>query len=139
MLATATVLMALAVYWEFCSVTWDETDRHRLESESLHLAHILWLLDAPDVRWLMGRPSSRREIVREFSGYLRDDVVSLLRRERKSLALLLWASVFFFSYYVMRIKGMASSGTRDLRFLSGLELTIFRSVDWKRSRMERLR
>jgi hypothetical protein len=107
---------------------WDERERRRLEDVELRLGHILHLLEAPDVRMLLEDSRKRRELFLDLSSSLRRDVLELIRLRALSFGSLFFVGVFFVSYYLMRLKAMVSCGKNDLRFLSGLELMIFRGA-----------
>lgn len=116
------------LYLQFSSLHWDESEIRLLERLELHLAHILPLLEAPDVKMLLKSPDSRRRLFLDFSSDLRKDVVGLWRSKHLDLTALLLVAFFFLSYYGIRLKAYVSCGRNDLRFLSGLELALFRKL-----------
>jgi hypothetical protein len=122
------LLLFYVFYHYFTSLRWDERDIRGLENVELHLGNILRLLDAPDVRLLLDRAGSRQTLLMEFSDCLRKDVLLLLRLRAVGLASLPWVGIFFLSYYVIRVKSRLRCGRDDLRFLSALELTLFRTL-----------
>lgn len=129
---TLALFVALSIYlfYLYCSsLRWDESEIRLLERLEVHLAHILRLVDAPDVKVLLENTNSRRRLFLNFSSYLREDVVELLRTRRPGGASLFVAGIFFLSYYLMRVKARFSCGQNDLRFLSGLELVLYRKVE----------
>ena len=65
----------------------------------------------------------------DFSSYLKEDVVELLRSRKIGGATLVFVFTFFLSYYFMRIKARVICGRNDLRFLSGLELVLCRRLE----------
>ena len=130
-LYAATVFAALAgyvVYLQYSSLRGDESEIRVLERLELHLAHILRLLEAPDVGALLQAPASRQRLFLDFSSYLKEDVLAVLRTRKLRPASILLLGVFFLSYYPMRLKARLSCGRNDLRFLSGLELALMRSL-----------
>ena len=69
-LYAATVFAALAgyvVYLQYSSLRGDESEIRVLERLELHLAHILRLLEAPDVGTLLQAPASRQRLFLDFS------------------------------------------------------------------------
>ena len=81
------------------------------------------------VRLLMQNEETRQALLLEFSESLRKDVLELLRARELRITSLFWAAVFFSSYYLIRFKSRLVCGRADLRFLSGLELALFRTLD----------
>ena len=47
------VLVGYLLYLQFSSLRWDESEIRLLERLELHLAHILRMLEAPDVKMLL--------------------------------------------------------------------------------------
>ncbi|MBI2821515.1 MAG: hypothetical protein HYX74_04770 [Acidobacteria bacterium] len=125
----AVALVCYVFYHHASSLQSDEREIRSVEQVELHLAHILRLLDAPDVRLMMEIPASRLSLLLEFSDYLRKDVLALLRLRALKMRSLLWVVAFFASYYLIRIKARLLCGRDDLRFLSGVELALFRSLE----------
>ena len=115
-------------YLQISSLHWDESEIRFLERLELHLAHILPLLEAPDVKMLLKDPDSRRRLFLDFSSDLREDVVGLWRHRKLDLTALLLVTCFLLGYYGMRLKAKVLCGRNDLRFLSGLELALFRKL-----------
>jgi len=122
------VLMAHLVYEQVAGVRWDAGEIRRIEQMELNAAHILRLLDAPDVRLILQNRAARQDIFLEYSGALMEDIQTLRRLGRLRPAALPVLGVFVVSYHVLRLKARFACGTRDLQFLSGLELTLLRSV-----------
>jgi len=132
LLYAATILFLLGgylFYLQFSSLHWDESEIRFLERMELHLAHILRLLEAPDTRMLLKKPQSRRRLFLDFSSYLKEDVMDLLRSKKLGLAGYLVVAIFFLSYYSIRLKAHISCGRNDLRFLTGLALALFRRLE----------
>lgn len=127
-IALALVLLGYVFYQQVIAFQWDSLEVNRLEQIELQLAHILRLLDAPDVRYLMTKRKSRKYLFMEFSECLRKDIVQLLRFQELSFASVGLVGVFFAFYYLMRAKALLFCGPKDLHFLSGLELAVFRSI-----------
>jgi len=115
-------------YVQISSLHWDESEIRFLERLELHLAHILPLLEAPDVKMLLKNPESRQRLFLDFSSDLREDVVGLWRHRKLDLIALLLVACFLLGYYGMRLKAKVLCGRNDLRFLTGLELALFRKV-----------
>ena len=128
------VLGGYLLYLQFSSLRWDESEIRFLERLELHLAHILRVLDAPDVKMLLRNPESRQHLFLEFSRDLKEDVVSLWRSRRLEWTMLAFVASFFFFYYGMRVKAYISCGRNDIRFLTGLELALFRRLREAESR-----
>ncbi len=116
-------------YLQISSLRWNDAEIRFLERLELHLAQILPLLEAPDVKMLLKSPDSRQRLFLDFSSDLRKDVVGLWRSRHLDLTALLLVAFFFLSYYGMRLKAYVSCGRNDLRFLSGLELVLFRKLE----------
>jgi len=127
-LAAFCVLMLYLVYEQIAGVRWDAREIRRIEQMELNAAHILRLLDAPDVRLILQNRAARQDIFMEYSGALKEDIQTLRRLGRSRLGALPLLAVFFASYYVLRAKAKLACGQRDLLFLSGLELALLRSV-----------
>jgi hypothetical protein len=127
-LGISLLLLSYVFYQQIAALRSDEREIRYVEQVELHLAHILRLLDSPDVRLLLENPQSRQSLLLEFSDFLRTDVVALGRLRVLGLQSLVWAGIFFLSYYLVRLKAHVLCGRRDLRFLSGLELALFRSL-----------
>ena len=128
-LALSVLLLGYTFYNVIAAFSSGESERRRLEQVELRLVHILRLLEAPDVRLLMQNEESRQALLLEFSESLRKDVLELLRARELRIASLFWAAVFFSSYYLIRLKSRLACGRADLKFLSGLELALFRTLD----------
>ena len=128
-LALSLLLVCYMFYNAVAAIRSGESERRRLEQVELRLAHVLRLVEAPDVRLLMQNEESRQALLLEFSESLRKDVLELLRARELRIASLFWAAVFFSSYYMIRLKSRLVCGRADLRFLSGLELALFRTLD----------
>ncbi len=115
-------------YYELVRLEWNEAERRRLEAAELELAQILQLLETPDVKTLMANHSDRQHLFIEYSESLKRDVLSVLRlRDFRPKALCL-VGVFLLSYYLIRLKSYLFCGRYDLRFLSGLELALVRTL-----------
>ncbi len=128
-LALAVLLLCYTFYNVVAAFRSEESERRRLAQVELRLVHILRLVEAPDVRLLMQNEDSRQALLLEFSESLRKDVLELLRARELRIASLFWAAVFFSSYYLIRLKSRLACGRADLKFLSGLELALFRTFD----------
>ena len=122
------VLGGYLLYLQFSSLRWDEAEIRFLERLELRLAHILSVLEAPDVKMLLRNPESRQRLFLEFSSDLKEDVMNLWRSRKMEWAVLALVASFLFFYYGMRLKAYVSCGRNDLRFLSGLELALFRKL-----------
>jgi len=127
-ISAALLLLLYGGYVHVSTLRWDESELRQLEEIELHLAHILRLLDAPDVRVLLETPSSREDLLLEFSAFLKEDVSRLVRTGGLRFQSLLLVSVFFFCYHLIRLKARHFSGRHDLRFLSALELALIRTL-----------
>ncbi|MDA2934557.1 hypothetical protein MYX82_09475 [Acidobacteria bacterium AH-259-D05] len=123
------VLGGYLFYLQFSSLHCNEFEIRFLERFELHLAHILRLLEAPDVKMLLKNPESRQRLFLEFSSDLRKDMVALWRSRKFDVTALLFVATFFLGYYAMRLKAYVRCGRNDLRFLSGLELALFRRLE----------
>ncbi len=127
--ALSVVLICYTFYNAVAAFSSGESERRRLEQVELRLAHIMRLVEAPDVRLLMQNEETRQSLLLEFSESLRKDVLELLHARELRIASLFWAAVFFSSYYLIRLKSRLVCGRADLKFLSGLELALFRTWD----------
>ena len=132
--AILVVLGGYFLYLQFASLRWDESEIRFLDRLELHLADILRVLEAPDVKMLLKNPESRQHLFLEFSSDLKEDVVSLWRSRKLEWPVLALVASFFFFYYGMRLKAYVSCGRNDIRFLSGLELALFRRLREAESR-----
>ncbi|MBI3940113.1 MAG: hypothetical protein HY315_04715 [Acidobacteria bacterium] len=121
-------MLSYVFYHHISGLRSNEREIRSVEQIELHLAHILRLLDAPDVRLLLEIPRSRQTLLLEFSDCLRKDVLALLRLRALRMTSVLLVGIFFLSYYLIRLKARLSSNRNDLRFLSGLELALFRTL-----------
>lgn len=127
-LVAALALLVLSVYTFVSSIRWDTAELRELESVELQLAHILQLLEAPDVRMLLQDESSRQDLLLEFSACLKEDVMKLIKSGGLQISSVLLTAVFLLSYYLIRVKAKLVSGRNDLHFLSRIELALFRSM-----------
>ena len=127
--ALSVLLICYVFYNVMAAFSLGESERRRLEQVELRLAHIMRLVEAPDVRLLMQNEETRQSLLLEFSESLRKDVLELLRARELRISSLFWAAVFFSSYYLIRLKSRLVCGRADLKFLSGLELALFRTLD----------
>ena len=127
--ALSVLLVCYMFYNMVAAFSSGESERRRLEQVELRLAHIMRLVEAPDVRLLMQNEATRQALLMEFSESLRKDVLELLRARELRITSLFWAAVFFSSYYLIRLKSRLVCGRADLKFLSGLELALFRTLD----------
>ncbi|HEV8132615.1 MAG TPA: hypothetical protein VGQ81_15320 [Acidobacteriota bacterium] len=128
-LGISVLLLVYVFYLQVCSLRWNESERRALEQVELRLAHILRLLEAPDVRMLMDNPKKRQDLFLQFSRLLREDVADLLRLRALGFKAVAFAGLFFASYYLLRLKVHLFCGRDDLRFLSRLELALFRNLE----------
>lgn len=97
LLYTGAVLFAVGfygVYLPLSSVRGDEREIRLLEGMELHLAQILPLLEAPDVQMLMATRQSRQSLFLDFSSYLKEDVLALIRSGRLDVQTLILACFF---------------------------------------------
>ena len=123
------MLGLVITYFELVRLEWNEAERRRLEVAELELAQILRLLEAPDVQMLMANHLDRRHLFLEYSGSLKRDVLSVLRVKDLRLKALCLVGVFLLSYHLIRLKSYLFCGRYDLRFLSGLELALVRTIE----------
>jgi len=86
------------------------------------------LIEAPDVQLLLQDESARLELLLEFSDCLKEDVMRLLKSGGLRISSTVIAGVFLLSYHVIRFKARLIPGRNDLRFLSRIELALFRSM-----------
>jgi hypothetical protein len=122
------VLMAYVFYHQVAGLRWDSLELNRLEYMELSVAHILRLLDAPDVKMLLRRPKPRQYLFLEFSKDLKKDMKQLVRWRALGMGSLAFVVLFYVCYYLLRMKARLVCSPRDLHFLSGLELALFRSM-----------
>ncbi len=107
---------------------WDEAERRHLEYIELRLAHILRLLEAPDLRLLMRDPRIRQSLFLDLSESLRTDILELAKMRGLGIESLTVIGLFWTTYYLLRWEERIHFGRKDLNFLSGLELTILRGM-----------
>jgi hypothetical protein len=127
-IAAALFLILYGFFIHVSTLRWDEAELRELERIELHLAHILRMLDTPDVRMLLEEPTARDDLLREFSTFLKEDVSQLLKLGGLGVSSLILVGVFLLSYHLIRFKARVFSGRHDLRFLSRLELALFRTM-----------
>ena len=122
-------LLIVGFYVYVSRMRWEESERRRLERAELNLSIILRLMEAPDIRYLLGKPKSRKSLFLEYSKSLRDDVLRLVKTREIGFGAAALVGVFFLAWFLLRIKALCFlCGANDLRFLSGLELSIFRAL-----------
>ena len=124
-----TALALVVTYYQLATMEWSEAECRQLEAAELELAQILKLLEAPDVQTLMMNHSDRQSLFLEYSESLKRDVLSVIRLRDLSLKTLCLVGVFLLSYYLIRLKSYLFCGRYDLRFLSGLELALVRTLE----------
>lgn len=123
-------LLAYIFYHTVTALEWEENERRRLQNIQLHLAHILTLLEAPDVRYYIhSKPKIRQALLLDFSECMKRDVQDLWRMRALGPESVVWAALFFLSYYVIRAKSRLVCCRNDLRFLTRLELALVRTVE----------
>lgn len=127
-ISAALLLVFSGLYLHVCSLRWNESELRELEQVELHLAHILRMLEAPDVRVLLEIPKARDDLLREFSACLKEDVLQLLKIGGLKPSSFFLVGFFFLSYHLIRLKARIFSGRDDLRFLSVLELALYRTM-----------
>ena len=115
-------------YIAFANTRWDEEEIENLNQRELHLAHLVKLLDAPDVRAMSRDRTQRRGLFSGMSRFLLADVRELLRSNSLGLSTLLWGGLFILGYTLVKAKSVISWGRNDLHFLAGLELAVVRSL-----------
>jgi hypothetical protein len=133
MTAIVTVAIALTLlFWSFyvyvSNLRYESDELRELEKVELQLAHILRLLEAPDVRMLLEDETKRLDLFLEFSVCLKEDVQRLARNGSLGIKSFLIVTLFLLTYHLLRLKARLSSGRNDLQFLSGIELALFRSM-----------
>ncbi len=126
--AIAAVWAGLSFYYHVSSLRLVESERRRLEQAELNLARLLQLLDSPDYDVVSVSPHARRFLLIEYSRFLKDDVLSLLRLRDLGIQGMLYVGIFFASYFAMRLKSRLYCSNNDLRFLTGLGIGVFRSA-----------
>ena len=94
-IAAALLLVLYGIYLHISTLRWDESELRELDQIELHLAHILRMLEAPDVRALLDQPKAREDLLIEFSACLKDDVLQLLKIGGLRLSSLLLVGLFF--------------------------------------------
>ena len=77
---------------------------------------------------LMANHSDRQPLFLEFSEALKRDVLSVVSFSNFNLKTLCLVGLFLLSYYLIRVKGYFFCGRNDLRFLSGFELALVRTL-----------
>lgn len=126
--AIVAVWAILAFYYHVSRFDWREDERRRFEQAQLNLGNLLSLIEAPDFGLLAHSHPARRYLFLEYSRFLKEDVLSLVRLRRLSPSACLWAALFFLSYFCIRLKAKLYCAPNDLRFLTGLELGLVRNL-----------
>ncbi len=116
------------LYYELASLKWEESERRVMEREEFELAFILKLLDAPDVVYLMKDRDARQQLFLSFSQGLWRDATAIVGKRKLGPVSMLLALLFFLSFFLLRLKARVFCAERDLRFLSGVELALVRSL-----------
>lgn len=117
--AIAACLLFYALYLQLARAEWSDREIREMERMELHVGQIARLLDAPDVRLLMERKAARKRLFLEFSEDLRKDLWKLVRVGLSPIGVL-YASLFYASYFFMRVKARLFCSKNDLRFLAGI-------------------
>ena len=129
-LAVFVVLGGYIAYIQFSSLRWSQSEVRLLDRLELHLGQVLRLLEAADVQLLLrDGGASRRRLFLSFSEDLRQDVVKLVRSRKLGPMALILAITFVLTCTAMRLKARLFCGVNDLRFLTGLELTLLRQME----------
>ena len=123
------VLTVLVFYYRMAAMRWTEPERQNLEKAQLSLSVILKFIDAADGDYLLGQSQSCKILFFDFSKSMKEDVFRLLKTRELSLKSVTVSAVFLGSYYLLRWKGRILCARRDLLFLTGLQLTLFRSLE----------
>ena len=123
-----TVLAFVAIYYQFSNFEVKKSEQARLDEAQLNLGVVIRLLEQPDTRYLLSQASTRRFMFIEYSRMLRVDVLSLIRKQELGLKTYFLVLAFYTAFVLMSIKSLVFTQMRDLRFLSGLGLRIFRSI-----------
>lgn len=96
--------------------------------DQLALSVILDILQGADGQHLIQNPKSRRNLFFRYSKSMKEDVLEMVRLRDLSFLSVAYVAVFFVSYFLLRAKALLLCGAKDLSFLAGLELAIFRGV-----------
>jgi len=115
-----------SLYVHFASLRWDERERCELERLEMRVVNVMTLLEANDVRAMITRPASRRFLFLQYSEAIRQDILDMVRRFGAGFTSVGVLGLFFLAYYSLRFKSRVFCNIRDLRFLTGLELTVLR-------------
>ena len=126
MIAGGLLLIMYSLYLYFASIRWNEGERRELERLEMRVASVMRLLEARDVQEMILRPVSRRFLFLPYSKAIREDIVEMVRRYGAGFTSVGLLAVFFLAYYSLRLKSRVHCGTRDLHFLTGLELSVAR-------------
>lgn len=122
------VLAFVVIYYQFSNFEVKKSEQARLDEAQLNLGIVIRLLEQPDTNYLLSQTSTRRFMFIEYSRMLRVDVLSLIRKQELGLKTHFLVLVFYTAFVLMSIKSLVYTQMRDLRFLSGLGLRIFRSI-----------
>ena len=122
--ASAVVLF----YYRMATLQWTENERRALLQEQMALSVILSVLNGADGRHLISDPQARRNLFFRYSKSMKEDVLELVRLYDLSLLTVAYVLIFFAFYFALRTKALLACGARDLAFLAGLELAIFRGL-----------
>jgi len=120
-------VVVYGMYLYVSSLRPEDNEIRNLDQDRLQLGHVLKLLEAPDVQFLMEDDSTRKDIFVDFSEDLRQDVAELLERGRIPLTSLPTLAAFLLVYHSLRLKARLFCGREDLRFLANLELILWRA------------
>ena len=121
--------LAWVFYFHASGQKWTETEKAELLQREMELFPILDLLGGDDVRTrLLANYRYRRETFFEYSKGMRRDVGRLLRSSRVSFTGIGLVAILYVSYALLRLKSLLYCNYRDVFFLSGLELSVFRSL-----------
>jgi hypothetical protein len=126
------VLTVLVFYYRVSMLRWTESERRDMERQELSLSVILRFIDAADGQYLLRQEPSRKILFFDFSKSMKEDVLRLAGSRDLSFTSLSLSAVFLLSYYLLRLKCIILCARRDLFFLSGLQLALFRSLEGER-------
>jgi hypothetical protein len=122
------VLAGVAFYYHLSNFKLEDSEQKRLDEAELNLGIVIRLLEQPDTRFLLNQTSTRRFMFVEYSKMLRQDVLSMVRQKELGLKTYTLIGLFYAAFFLLSIKSLIFAQIRDIWFLSGLGLRVYRST-----------
>lgn len=121
-------LAGVAFYYHLSNFKLEDSEQKRLDEAELNLGIVIRLLEQPDTRFLLNQASTRRFMFVEYSKMLRQDVLSMVRQKELGLKTYALIGLFYTAFFLLSIKALIFAQVRDIWFLSGLGLRVYRST-----------